>query len=172
LEMEEKIKEILEGLKTAIEAELTGHEFYKNAAKNIDDPRGKETFSRMSEEEMGHFRYLRHQYRAVMEKGAYDFSERMEKKSKKHADSPIFSDEIKQRIKESHFEVNALTIGMKLELDAMQFYRSCAKKADQEDVKAFYRELADWEQDHFLAFEKQLDMLKQEYFQANNFIPM
>ncbi len=30
----------------------------------------------------------------------------------------------------------------------------------------------DWEQDHYLAFEKQLEMLKQEYFQANNFIPM
>ena len=36
--MDKQIEEILQGLKTAIEAELTGHELYKNAAKNTDDP--------------------------------------------------------------------------------------------------------------------------------------
>ena len=68
-EMDNKTEEFLQGLKTAIEAELTGHQFYKNAAKNTDDPMGKETFSQMAEEEMAHFNYLRHQYRSVMEKG-------------------------------------------------------------------------------------------------------
>ena len=53
-------------MKTAIEAEVTGYEFYKNAAKATDDPMGKETFSRMAEEEMGHFNYLRHQYESVL----------------------------------------------------------------------------------------------------------
>jgi rubrerythrin len=53
--MNKKTEEILQGLKTAIEAELTGHEFYKNAAETTSDPVGKETFSRMAEEEIGHF---------------------------------------------------------------------------------------------------------------------
>jgi len=170
--MTKQTKEILEGLKTAIEAEITGHEFYKNAAKSTKDPMGKETFAQMAEEEMGHFNYLRHQYNSVLEKGDYDFSKKLIKKKKEHAANPIFSEEIKNRIKDSHFEVSALTIGMKLELDAMTFYRSCAKKTKNKEVKEFYNELADWEQDHYLAFEKQLDVLKQEYFQANNFIPM
>ena len=170
--MNKKTEEILQGLKTAIEAELTGHEFYKNAAKTTGDPVGKETFSRMAEEEIGHFNYLRHQYKSVLEKGEYDFTEKLLKKDHKHAESPIFSDEIKRRIKDSHFEVSALTIGMKLELDAMIFYRACAEKADNEDVKKFYNELADWEKDHYHAFEQQLDMLKEDYFQANNFVPM
>jgi rubrerythrin len=61
---------------------------------------------------------------------------------------------------------------MKLELDAMRFYRACAEKADDEEVKNFYSELADWEKDHYHAFEQQLDMLKEDYFQANNFVPM
>jgi len=170
--MEDQKQEILEGLRTAMEAELTGHEFYKNAAKNTDDPMGKETFSRMAEEEMGHFKYLRQQYSAVMEKGAYDFSKRLEKKAYHHAEHPIFSDAIKKRIKDCHFEVSALTIGMKLELDAMQYYRACAEKSSDKEAKGFFTELAAWEQDHYLAFEKQLDMLKREYFQANNFVPM
>ena len=170
--MGKNTEEILQGLKTAIEAELTGHEFYKNAAKTTTDPVGKETFSRMAEEEMGHFNYLRHQYESVLKKGEYDFTKKLLKKDYTHAESPIFSDEIKRRVKDSHFEVSALTIGMKLELDAMQFYRACAEKADSEDVKDFYNELADWEKDHYHAFEKQLDILKEDYFQANNFVPM
>lgn len=170
--MNKETEKILQGLKTAIEAELTGHEFYKNAAKTTSDTMGKETFSRMAEEEMGHFNYLRHQYKSVLEKGEYDFTEKLVKKEHKRTKSPIFSDEIKRRIKDSHFEVSALTIGMKLELDAMRYYRSSAEKADNEDVKRFYTELADWEQEHYHAFEKQLDMLKEEYFQANNFVPM
>jgi len=43
--MEERVKEILEGLKTAMEAELTGHTFYKNAAENTSNPMGKKTLT-------------------------------------------------------------------------------------------------------------------------------
>jgi rubrerythrin len=170
--MKKKNEEILKGLKTAIEAELMGHEFYKNAAKNTDDPMGKETFSRMAEEEMAHFNYLRHQYKSVMENGDYDFSKKLNKKQVKHADNPVFSEQIKDRIKDSHFEVSALSIGMKLEMDAMKYYRSCAETAHNKEAKKFYTELADWEKDHYLAFERQLENLKEEYFIANNFVPM
>ena len=170
--MDKQIEDILKGLKTAIEAELTGYEFYKNAAKSTSDPVGKETFASMAEEEMGHFNYLRHQYKSVLDNGDYDFSKKMIKKQHKHADSPIFSEQIKERIKDSHFEVSALSIGMKLELDAMKYYRSCAKEANNEQVRQFYNELAEWEEDHYVAFERQLEMLKEEYFTANNFVPM
>lgn len=60
---------------------------------------------------------------------------------------------------------------MKLELDAMTFYRNCAKKATNPDAKAFFNDLAEWEQGHYQAFKNQLDMLKEEYFTANNFVP-
>jgi rubrerythrin len=170
--MDTQTKEVLQGLKTAIEAELAGHEFYKNAAKNTHDPMGKETFQRMAEEEMEHFNYLRHQYRSVMEKGGYDPAKKLIKKQIKYAENPIFSDDFRARIKDSHFEVSALTIGMKLELDAMTFYRTCAQKTRDESAKQFYTELAEWEKDHYLAFERQLELLKEEYFRANNFVPM
>jgi len=85
--MDKKTEGILKGLKTAIEAELTGHEFYKNAAKTTSDPMGKETFSRMAEEEIGHFNYLRHQYESVLKKGAYDFSKKLLKKKHQNVDS-------------------------------------------------------------------------------------
>lgn len=170
--MTDATENILKGLKTAIEAELTGYQFYRNAAKNTEDAKGKETFLRMAEEEMNHFNELRRQYKSVAEKGDYDFSKKPSAKDHRQTDSPIFSDEIKNRIKESHFEVSVLTIGMKLELDAMKFYQSCADAAQSNEERQFYTELADWEKGHYQAFERELATLKEEYFQANNFIPM
>jgi len=164
--------EILKGLKTAMEAEIFGHNFYKNASLNTTDSLGRETLARMAEEELGHFNYLRTQYKSVMEKGEYTFSPNLVLAHGKQAGNPIFSDEIKKRVKESHFEVSVLSIGMKLELEAVNFYRQCARQAGSEEARQFYNELAEWEEDHYRAFEQQLDQLKDDYFQANNFVPM
>jgi rubrerythrin len=171
MSMNKKQKEILEGLKTAMEAELTGHQFYKAAAKSTKDLKGREAFMKMAEEEMGHFNELRKQYKSVLGTGEYDFIKKLSRGRAKRSSGPIFSKDIKKRIRNSHFEVSALNIGMKLELDAMNFYRNCAKKATNPDAKAFYNDLAEWEQGHYHAFKNQLDMLKEEYFTANHFVP-
>jgi rubrerythrin len=169
--MNKQTETVLNGLKIAMEAELTGHQFYKVASKNTKDPKGKETFSRMAEEEMGHFNYLRHQYQSILKTGAYDFSKKLLKSHKKSGSGLIFSKEIQNRIKSSHFEVSALTIGMKLEMEAAGFYRKCAAKSTTPAAKQFYNELAEWEQGHYQSFRNQLDLLKEEYFAANHFVP-
>lgn len=170
--MEIKSDEILNGLKTAMEAELTGHNFYKNAAENISDPKGRDVLQRMADEEMAHFKYLRHQYKSVLESGDYDFTREFVKMSSEQKENPVFSEGIKDRIKECHLEISVLTVGMKLELDAIHYYQSCAEKAETVDAKKFYKELADWETIHFEAFEWELNRLKEAYWQANDFIPM
>jgi len=167
-----KNKGILDGLKTAMEAELTGFNFYKMAADNVTDAGAKKALSQMAQEEIGHFKYLQHQYKAVLEKGNYDFGKTFIKKGEDENENPIFSAAIKKRIKDSHYEISVLTIGMKLELEAMIFYRSCAEKAESKEAKQFYNELADWEQRHYKAFESALDSLKEEYWTANNYMPM
>jgi rubrerythrin len=136
--------------------------------KNTKTPR-KEVFSRMAEEEMGHFRYLRHQYRFILDTGNYDFTRKLLKSPKKGASSPIFSKEIKKRIKSSHFEVSALSIGMKLEMEAFSFYRKCATKATTPAAKKFYNELAEWEQGHYQAFKNQLSVSR-KYFAADHYL--
>ncbi len=164
--------EILEGLKKAIEAELTGYQFYKNAAQNVSDPQAKKTLEAMAREEMGHFNYLRKQYSSILEKGDYDFKEALEKEETPKQSSPIFSDEIRSRIKDVHFEVSVLSIGMKLEQDAVAFYKEMAQKAKSEEARAFYEQLARWEQGHYEAFARELEALKDDYWAANSFVPM
>lgn len=170
-EMTNRNEEILNGLKGAMEAELTGYNFYKSASKNISDPKGKEALSEMAEEELKHFNYLRHQYKSVLDTGDYDFSKGFLKKSPRVGENPIFSEAIKERIKESHYEVSVLTIGMKLELEAITHYRACAGKAETEEAREFFEELAEWEQEHYRSFAQQLEDLKEAYWEANRFIP-
>jgi len=165
-------EEVLEGLRTAMEAEMTGHAFYKNAAESTADPTGKETFLRLAQEEMAHFKYLKTQYKSILDKGGYDFTQKLADEAHKHGSSPIFSSDFKKRLKESHFEISVLTIGMKLELDAIGFYRACADKAREDEAKKLYLQLAEWEQGHYDAFAHELDNLKEEYWRVNNFVPM
>ena len=126
----------------------------------------------MADEEMSHFNYLRHQYRSVLETGDYDFTKNLIKDSRDKEENPIFSDAIKSRVKDCHYEVSVLTIGMKLELDAIHYYQDCAKKSESGEAKKFFQNLAKWEQRHYDAFDQALNALKEEYWEANDFVPM
>lgn len=170
--MTTKNQEILKALKSAMEAELIGHQFYKNAAQNTSDEQGKQVFQEMATEEMLHFNYLRRQYQSIFDTGSYDFSTKLVKEAAKQDDNPIFSQKMRKRIKDCHFEISALTIAMKLEMDSVRFYRHCAEQAATEEAKNFYLELAEWEQEHLQSLEQELEMLKEDYWEANHFVPM
>ncbi len=165
-------EKILAALKTAMEAEMTGYHFYNNAALTTEDPQGKATFKRLAEEEMLHFNYLRKQYGSVLATGGFDFSTPLAADSTAEIGGPIFSPQLKARIKQSHFEVSALSVGMQLELNAVNFYRQCAEESDNPEVKAFFNHLVKWEQGHYDGFAQELESLKEDYWQANNFVPM
>ncbi|MBN2809240.1 MAG: ferritin family protein [Deltaproteobacteria bacterium] len=165
-------EKVLAALKTAMEAEMTGHHFYTNAAATTTDPQGKETFKRLAEEELLHFNYLKNQYASLLETGSFNFSNPLAAVPEADISGPIFSPQLKARIKHSHFEISALSVGMQLELNAVNFYRQCAESADGPEVKAFFNHLVQWEQGHYNGFAQELDNLKEEYWQANNFVPM
>ena len=165
-------EKILAALQTAMEAEMTGHHFYNNAAATTADPQGKETFKRLAEEELLHFNYLKKQYGSVLKTGDFNFSTPLAENFDTEAGGPIFSSQLKARIKQSHFEISALSVGMQLELNAVNFYRQCAEESDNAEVKAFFNQLVKWEQGHYDGFSQELSLLKEDYWQANNFVPM
>ncbi|MEA3240944.1 MAG: hypothetical protein U9P37_05135 [Pseudomonadota bacterium] len=61
---------------------------------------------------------------------------------------------------------------MKLEMDSVRFYRHCTELAATEKAKIFYLELAEWEQEHLQSLEQELEMLKEDYWEANHFVPI
>ena len=123
-------RNIAEGLKAAIEAEQNGYHFYMMAARSTEDEQGREVFEQLANEELDHVSYLKQQHRSLMEKGVFDPEATMGRRTDLSGDSPIFSDKLKARAADAHFEMSALSIGMNLELIAVKFYKGRADASD------------------------------------------
>ena len=164
-------KEIAEGLYKAMQAEVDGHNFYRMAAQNTNDPQGKEIFERLAKEEMEHVQFLKAQYKAFLDSKKPDTAVKLPITTALSEKSGIFSDHFKSRLKEAHYEMSALSIGIQLELSAIQFYKEQSEKVSDPVVKSFYRELADWESRHYQILTRQHDDLKEDYWANGGFSP-
>ena len=169
--MDAATQRITEGLKKAIDGETAGHHFYLMAARSTSDEKGRAVFEALAEEELEHVRFLKAQYRAFLEGGAPDRSIRLGRGSAFKSGSPIFSDRLRDRIGEAHFEMSALSIGMELEQNAVRFYSAQAEEAEDPAVKEFYQELVRWEQGHFDMRRSQQEALREEYWAGGGFSP-
>ena len=127
--MDEKKKQVVEGLIQAIKAERYGHTFYLMAARSTEDPKGKEVFEMLAHEELYHMQFLRNQYDSILETGVPSQVEKLNTPADLTGMSPIFSNDLRKRIKDANFEMTCLSIGIRLEMDSMNFYRSQADAA-------------------------------------------
>lgn len=169
--MDTNRERIMEGLKAAIQSEADGHHFYMMASRSAEDPKAAEVFAIMAQEEKSHAGFLRKQYQSFLDTGAPDPAAVLPGRKDLSGASPIFSSDIKARIGEMHIEMSALSIALKLELDAERFYRDQARLAGGGPVTAFYSELADWESEHYQALKRQMDEVKEDYWQQGGFAP-
>jgi rubrerythrin len=158
-------------LRHAIKAERDGHSFYRMAADSSKDPKAKEVFGQLAREELDHLEFLTQHYEAALKTGRPSESAALGKRVDLSGSSPIFSSGIKDRLREAHLEMSALSIGIRLELDAMNFYRSHAEDADNPDVRKLYNELAEWEAGHYEALLRQQEALKEDYWSESRFSP-
>ena len=85
--------------------------------------------------------------------------------------SPIFSTGFREQVGQQHFEMSALSIGLQLELNAINHYRKSAEESDDADVEAFFLRLEEWEQGHYDDFADELEQLREDYWEANDFLP-
>jgi rubrerythrin len=168
---EDALLRVEKGLVQAMRAEHFGRYFYMMAAKSTSDPKGREVFARLAEEEKTHFDYLKKQYAAVSETGTGDGNLKLGAQFPLDGNSPIFSDRLRSRIKDAHYEMTALSVGIQLELDAQSYYRNQAAETDDIVVKTFYLELAEWEAGHYRALLNQQETLKEDYWEKGGFAP-
>jgi len=167
-----KKEKIIEGLKMALQTELNGIQFYKMAAEKTVDEKGKQVFNILSNDEIKHFNILQKNYSSLIKSDKWAASISLGKSSVFEGESPIFSEELKSRIKEKHFEVAALSIGALLESNSIDFYRKMKECVDNSKAKKLFSELQEWEEGHLEAITKQLDLIKEEYWAEQHFTPL
>lgn len=169
--MDDSARFIAEGLRKAIQGESDGFFFYQTAAQKTSDPRGREVFGALADEERKHKEYLEKQYKSVIDTGAIDFSVRLGPRMSFDKLSPIFTPQLRERVKDAHFEMSALSIGMQIEMNSINLYRSLADGTEDPQVKEFFLELVDWEKGHYEALSRQQEMLKEDYWAGGGFAP-
>ncbi len=161
--------ELKDVLKKAITGEIEGRELYKTAAEKTDDAKAKEVFEYLAEEEEVHVKALSSIYKSYTDDKDFEISLPDKILNTENAGNPIFSNDFKKRLKGKHFEISALSIGMKLEMDSYKFYAEMAKQTEDKKLKDFFIYLSDWEKDHYDVLNTAMEDLQDEYFEANSF---
>ncbi len=166
----EKSKAI-DGLKTALQTELNGIEFYRMAAEKTDDPKGKKVFEMLATDECMHFEVLQKQYASLVKKNEWQNID-IGEAAALEGESPIFSAQLKERLKGKHFEMTALSIGAMLESNSIDFYRKMKEENDDPAAIQLYGQLQKWEHGHLEAITRQLNLIKEEYWAEQGFAPL
>jgi rubrerythrin len=169
--MDPNTERVAAGLEKAMQAEIEGQHFYQMAAQNTPDARGREVFETLAREELEHYEFLKAQYQSLKQTGRVDAEAKLGEPLKLEGPHPIFSSEIRRRIGGAHYEMTALSIGIQLELSAVNFYRAEAEATSDPQVAAFHQRLAAWEKGHLSALQAQSEALKEDYWHESGFAP-
>ena len=169
--MDDATEALLSALETAIHAEVEGHFFYSMAARNTEDRKARAVFEHLAADEAHHARFLEDQHEAVRTTGTTNREAYLGETPAFEGPHPIFSDELVARAETAHYEMTAISIGVQLELSAIEFYRKQAEAASDPDVVGLFERLAAWESVHYHALLKQQDAVKGDYWDKGRFSP-
>jgi rubrerythrin len=161
----------IQGLLTALQTELNGIEFYRIAAEKTEDEKGKKAFQMLADDELKHFNAIQQQYKSLVEESKWT-SVDLGKISIFEGESPIFTDDLKNRVQGKHFEVTALSIGAQLEANSIDFYRKMKEQSNDPTAREMYTQLQKWEEAHLNAITRQLDIIKEDYWNDQRFSPL
>lgn len=162
---------LADGLKTAMKMETDGYHFYLMAANSTGDPKGRQVFETLAEEELGHRKWLAAQYRAVTESGSFNPAVSLGTPADLSGESPVFTTELVARAAGAGMEMSALSIGIQLELASIRFYEKLAQEQSDPVARRFFAELAEWESGHYHALLRQQELLKRDYWAEGGFAP-
>jgi len=158
------------GLVVAMQTELEGYEFYKLAAAKCKDNGAKKMFQSLAKDETEHHKILRDRYYAIVD--GKDFkAPKIFGKSKLRVKSPVFSKAFLKSKRQKHFEMSALTVGILLEQNAIEFFNEQCKKSNDPNNQKLFKELAVWEGEHLRALIAQKQFLYRAIFAEARFEP-
>ncbi|MCF8104581.1 MAG: ferritin family protein [Desulfohalobiaceae bacterium] len=159
--------DLQQALQTAMKGEIEGRELYRAAAEKTGDTKAREVFGMLADEEQSHLDSLIQIGKDYEAGKDLTVPQLPAPASFEDAESPIFTREFKEKV--SDFDMSALSIGMKLELESEKTYRQMAEETDQYQLKELFIRLADWEQGHFDFLQKQKGFLESYYTQKYSF---
>jgi Fur family ferric uptake transcriptional regulator len=144
-----------DALRIAIATERSGLEFYTRAAKITRDPRGREVFQRLAEEEKHHLGTLEKRYQKLLEQDP-QLESRPTFLFFKGAANGLFAKGADDLLRDGVNDREAYKIGIRCERGSHRFFKRYGERFEDSEGKQVFLEFADEERDH-------LEMLIREY---------
>ncbi len=156
-----------EAFKEAMRGELEGRELYSMIAEKVTDKKAKQIFEHLSQEEYSHYKELEEVAKSYFEGKPVPEPKLSKLAQFEDSKSPIFTEDFKNFLKDKHFEMSALSIGMKLELESSKKYKEMADSTDNQTLKDLFLYLSKWEEEHYDALRQQSDFFREFYERQN-----
>jgi Fur family ferric uptake transcriptional regulator len=143
-----------DALRMAIATERSGREFYTRAAKITQDPRGRQVFQKLAEEEKEHLGTLEKRYAELLAADP-QLESRPTFLFFKGAANGLFAAGA-ERLTKGVNDQQALMIGIRCERGSHQFFKKYGERFEDSEGKQIFMEFAEEERAH-------LDLLIREY---------
>lgn len=154
---------LLDALHQGIQTELQGLAFYRKAAAQTRDPRGKEVLESLAKEEVGHLNLLKVQYGSLVSTGRWLEMERARRMAPGREVETLFpqaDDTLAQTLPAEADDARALEIALEFERRGYQMYRRQAQATDDPAGRALYEFLGQQEQKHYDFIHRALEYLQ------------
>jgi len=161
-----KIKDI-QIFKKAILNEVEGYEFYKLASYNVDDDAIKALLLRMANEELDHLEWLKD----VFEKLGATVEDKINLQLMHIPESPHIFDWENVSIKKPSLGVSVIGMAMTFERSSVALYENAIEETDDENAKAVFKILSDWEKSHLENFSKVYETYSEAWWAEQDYHP-
>ncbi|MGB8952001.1 MAG: ferritin family protein [Candidatus Aminicenantales bacterium] len=149
-------------IQEAIQLEIRGREFFTHAAELTHNQLGKKMFQRLADEEVRHLEVFSRLFSSVLQSEEW---KKAVKEEELQGKSSVI-EELVSRVKraEDQSEIEALRIGMELELKAIDFFKGCVDKGSDPAAKEIFDKIADEERFHYDLLQAQYDSVTRSGF--------
>ena len=160
--MNTRIDAVADILRKAFQVEVDGFTFYSMNAERANKPAVRKLYERLARDETEHQAYLRAVMRRYEDHGAQSFHIDRRDPDLGEFSSQIFTDSLKDQAHSDILEIGALSIGIQLESNAVEFFKTAARNTSDPQISGFYQFLADWEGMHLRILNQLFESLHED----------
>ncbi len=160
--MAEISRQIENAIIGAIRLEINGRKFFNHAAEVTQHEKGKKMFRFLAEEEVKHLETFSRLFSQIL---SSDDWKKYVKGRDLEGEAPLV-EKLKERIRsgEGKGDTEALSIGMQLERDAIEFFQRAAAESDDPVARKIFNDIVEEEKFHYDLLQAQHDSVTNSGF--------
>jgi rubrerythrin len=153
----------IEAIKTAIQMEEEGYQYYMDAAEATDNEMGQEMFRQLAKDEMTHRRTFEAMFDKLADAATW---RKLASETPGVSELPVFKAKSKelQKSKGMVADANAVRVGMEKERLSIEYYEKAARETNDEQARVIFNNIMEQEEFHFNLLQAELDSLQRTGF--------